>query len=109
MDVDDMRQEVKRYALSGDRMFPHSEGRWVHAAEYDALRAELVASEQKRVNEYIAGELLRAERNALRELLDRVDDCDAIGIKYDEVSVEAAREAEAIYDEIHAALAERKP
>jgi flagellar biosynthesis regulator FlbT len=34
-----------------------------------ALRAELVASEQKRVDEYIAGELLRAERDALRELL----------------------------------------
>jgi hypothetical protein len=37
-----------------------------------ALRAELVASEQKRVDEYIAGELLRAERDALRAELQHI-------------------------------------
>lgn len=48
---------------------------------------------------------------ATLEMLNRVDDCDAIGIKYGEVSVEAAAEAETIYDEIDAVLAalERQP
>ena len=36
---------VKRYTLSGDRMFPHEAGRWVHGEEYDALAARLAALE----------------------------------------------------------------
>lgn len=38
---------MKAYSLSGDRMFPDPNGRWVHRENYDALLARCEAVEAR--------------------------------------------------------------
>lgn len=64
---------VKRYTLSGDRMFPHSDGRWIFAEDYDSLAMKVrflegACTGMREENDALAARLAEAlERAAAAE------------------------------------------